>query len=133
MVKMEQKMKSKLECLKNFISKQQINSLEYLLKSEEKQYFKDKIDEIYTIVVTMPKTYEADGQGNEAIAYLHYYKSGIDFFVTEKDMEEEQLQAFGLVNMNNELELGYISIQEILELNFELDLNFVPKKLKEIN
>ncbi len=126
-------MKSKLEYLKNFISKQQINSLEYLLKSEEKQYFKDKIDEIYTIVDTMPKTYETDGQGNEAIAYLHYYKSGIDFFVTEKDMEEEQLQAFGLVNMNNELELGYISIQEILELNFELDLNFVPKKLKEIN
>ena len=126
-------MKSKLEYLKNFISKQQINSLEYLLKSEEKQYFKDKIDEIYTIVDTMPKTYETDGQGNEAIAYLHYYKSGIDFFVTEKDMEEEQLQAFGLVNMNGELELGYISIQELLELNFELDLNFVPKKLKEIN
>ena len=126
-------MKSKLEFLQNFISKQQLSSLEYLLKSEEKQYFKDKIDEIYTTVDTMPKTYETDGQGDKAIAYLHYFKNGIDFFVTEKDMEDEQLQAFGLVNMNGELELGYISIQEILELNFELDLNFVPKKLKEIN
>ena len=126
-------MKSKLEFLKNFISKQQLSSLEYLLKSEEKQYFKDKIDEIYTTVDTMPKTYETDGQGDKAIAYLHYFKNGIDFFVTEKDMEDEQLQAFGLVNMNGEMELGYISIKEILELNFELDLNFVPKKLKEIN
>ena len=126
-------MKNKLEYLKKFISKQQLSSLEHILKSEEKQYAKEKIDYFFDLIQKMPKTYETDGQGNEAIAYLHYYKSGIDFFVTEKDMEEEQLQAFGLVNMNNELELGYISIQEILELNFELDLNFVPKKLKEIN
>ena len=127
-------MKSKLEYLKKFISPVQIKSIKELaLNSEESQYFKDKIDEIYTTVDTMPKTYETDGQGDKAIAYLHYFKNGIDFFVTEKDMEDEQLQAFGLVNMNGELELGYINIQEIMELNFELDLNFVPKKLKEIN
>ncbi len=125
--------KEKIEFLKKFISKQQLSSLEHILKSEERDYAKEKIDEIYTIVDTMPKTYETDGQGDKAVVYLHYFKSGIDFFVTEKDMEDEQLQAFGLVNMNGELELGYISIKEILELNFELDLNFVPKKLKEIN
>ena len=130
---MERKMKNKLEYLKNFISKQQINSLEYVLNSEERDYAKEKIDYLFDLIQKMPKTYETDGQGDKAIAYLHYFKNGIDFFVTEKDMEDEQLQAFGLVNMNNELELGYISIQEILELNFELDLNFVPKKLKEIN
>ncbi len=126
-------MKNKLEYLKKFISKQQLSSLEFILKSEESSYAKEKIDYFFDLIQKMPKTYETDGQGNEAIAYLHYFKSGIDFFVTEKDMETEQLQAFGLVNMNGELELGYISIQELLELNFELDLNFVPKKLKEIN
>ena len=126
-------LKNKLEYLKKFISKQQLSSLEHILKSEEKQYAKEKIDYFFDLIQKMPKTYETDGQGDKAIAYLHYFKSGIDFFVTEKDMEDEQLQAFGLVNMNGELELGYISIQEILELNFELDLNFVPKKLKEIN
>ena len=125
--------KEKIEYLKNFISKQQINSLEYLLKSEESAYAKEKIDYFFDLIQKMPKSYETDGQGDKAIAYLHYFKSGIDFYITEKDMEDEQLQAFGLVNMNGELELGYISIKEILELNFELDLNFVPKKLKEIN
>ncbi|MGJ0353722.1 hypothetical protein NG783_10550 [Aliarcobacter cryaerophilus] len=126
-------MKSKLEFLQSFISKQQLNSLEYLLKSEEKQYAKEKIDYFFDLIQKMPKSYETDGQGDKAITYLHYFKSGIDFYITEKDMEDEQLQAFGLVNMNGEFELGYINIQEILELNFELDLNFVPKKLKEIN
>ncbi len=124
--------KEKIEYLKNFISKQQLNSLEHILKSEEKQYVKEKIDYFFDLIQKMPKTFETDGQGDKAIAYLHYFKSSIDFFVTEKDMEEEQLQAFGLVNMNNELELGYISIQELLELNFELDLSFIPKTLEEI-
>ena len=124
--------KEKIEYLKNFISKQQLSSLEYLLKSEEKQYAKEKIDYFFELIQKMPKTYETDEQGDQAIAYLHYYKSSIDFFVTEKDVETEQLQAFGLVNMNSELELGYISIKELLELNFELDLNFTPKTLEEI-
>ena len=124
--------KEKIEYLKNFISKQQLNSLEHILKSEEKQYVKEKIDYFFDLIQKMPKTFETDGQGDKAIAYLHYFKSSIDFFVTEKDMETEQLQAFGLVNMNGEMELGYISIQEILELNFELDLNFVPQTLEEI-
>ena len=125
-------MKSKLDYLKKFISKQQLNSLGHILKSEEKQYAKEKIDYFFDLIQKMPKTYETDSQGDKAIAYLHYYKSSIDFFVTEKDMEEEQLQAFGLVNMNGEMELGYISIKEIIELNFELDLSFVPKTLEEI-
>lgn len=125
-------MKNKLEYLKKFISKQQLSSLEFVLKSEESAYAKEKIDYLFDLIQKMPKTYETDGQGDQAIAYLHYYKSSIDFFVTEKDIETEQLQAFGLVNMNNELELGYINIQEILELNFELDLNWSPKTLEEI-
>ena len=124
--------KEKIEYLKNFISKQQLSSLECVLKSEEKQYAKEKIDYFFDLIQKMPKTYETDEQGDQAIAYLHYYKSSIDFFVTEKDVETEQLQAFGLVNMNSELELGYISIKELLELNFELDLNFTPKTLEEI-
>ena len=126
-------MKSKLEFLQSFISKNQIKIITDILNSEESSYAKEKIDYFFDLIQKMPKTYETDGQGDKAIAYLHYFKSGIDFFVTEKDMEDEQLQAFGLVNMNGELELGYINIQEIMELNFELDLNFVPKKLKEIN
>lgn len=126
-------MKSKLEYLKKFISKHQINSLEYILNGEESAYAKEKIDYFFNLIQKMPKTYDTDGQGDKAIAYLHYFKSSIDFFVTEKDMEDdEQLQAFGLVNMNNEIELGYISIQELLDLEFELDLEWTPKTLKEV-
>ena len=134
MEKMEQKMKSKLEFLKKFISPVQIKSIKELaLNSEESQYFKDKIDEIYTTVDTMPKTYEADGQEDKAVAYLHYFMNNSDFFIIEKDKEEEQLQAFGLVSLNGHYpELGYISIQELLEVGFELDLEWSPKTLKEV-
>ena len=126
-------MKNKLDYLKKFISKQQINSLEYLLKSEEKQYFKDKIDEIYTIVDTMPKTYDTDGEGDSAIVYLHYFINNSDFYITEKDIEDEQLQAFGLVSLSgDEPELGYVPISELIDMNVELDLYWSHKTLKKV-
>jgi hypothetical protein len=77
----------------------------------------------------MPKTYETDGQGDEAIAHLHYFTSGFDWYITERDMEEEQLQAFGLACVH-ETELGYISIVELLRNGAELDLHFMPKAIK---
>ena len=57
----------------------------------------------------MPKSYETEGQGKEAIVTLHYFTGSWDWYITEKDKEEEQLQAFGLVS-GFEKEYGYTSV-----------------------
>jgi hypothetical protein len=81
----------------------------------------------------MPTTYQTDGQGDQAVAYLHYFGAGFDWYVTERDCEVEQLQAFGLINMGWGVEHGYISIVEIfLACGAELDLYWTPKKLAEL-
>ena len=117
------------EALQHFIGASQKMVLAEIIDGEESQFFVDKIIEIARTVSAMPKIYETDGQGDEAIAHLHYFTAGFDWYITERDMEEEQLQAFGLACMS-EKELGYISIVELLLNGAELDLYFVPKAIK---
>ena len=57
----------------------------------------------------------SDGKGDDAVVYLHYFRGGMDWYITEKDMEEEQHQAFGLADLGYGGELGYISIQELID------------------
>jgi len=119
--------------LKPFISKQQLSVLGDACYGEERRFFIDKIVEMGNLIKTMPKTYEQDGKGDQAIVSLHYFKGNMDWFITEKDMEMPQHQAFGLADLGYDgEELGYISIQELIENNVELDLHFTPKTLKEI-
>jgi len=122
-----------LQLLQHFISEQQLYILTLALNGEEGQYFKVLIDNISNIIETMPKTYEQDGKGNDAIAYLHYFNANMDFYITEKDMCKEQLQAYGLADLGYGAELGYISIKELIDNNLEIDLHFNPKPLKELN
>ena len=126
-------MEEKIKYLQNFINLVQLRILDENSTGEEKPYFKNKIDEIYNIVNTMPKVYEQDGKGDDTIVYLHYFAKGMDWFITEKDKEEEQLQAFGLVNMDlNYPELGYIPIQNLIRFEVELDLKWTPQSLKDV-
>ena len=83
----------------------------------------------------MPRTYEQDGLRNEAIAYLHYFNGNMDFYITEKDTHEsEQWQAYGVsVRIDHDSELGYISIADLLDNGFEIDLYFTPTKIGEIS
>jgi len=102
-------------------------------EGEEGAHFAKLILDLGQLLETMPKTYEQDGLGDQAIAYLHYFMGGMDWFITERDMEEEQLQAFGLADLGMGCaELGYISIQELIENGVELDLYWTPKTLAEI-
>ena len=81
----------------------------------------------------MPRGYEQDGKGDSAIAYLHYFTGSCDWYITERDTTDEQHQAFGLADLGYGPELGYISVQELIENGAELDLYFEPKPLKEIS
>lgn len=117
--------------LHGFIGQAQLSVFDQMRHSEECQFFYDKSVELAGIVETMPVTYETDGQGDQAIAHLHYFHpSGADWYITERDCESAQHQAFGLAVVWEE-ELGYISIVELLQNGAELDLHWSPKTLSQ--
>lgn len=127
--------------LRNFVSPHQLLAIGDLCRGEERHFFLDKIIEMTDLIQKMPKTYEQDGKGDEAVAFLHYFAPGYDCWITEKDMGEgdslpehgEQHQAFGLAWVHGgHPELGYISISELIQNGVELDLHFEPKKISEI-
>ncbi len=117
--------------LQEFINPSQLSVMMSNCRGEESEFGKQKLQEMYDLIQDMPKTYEQDGKGAEAIAYLHYFNSSYDFYITEKDMGDEQIQAFGIANME-ESELGYINIKELLSQNCELDLYWTLKSLRNI-
>ena len=125
-----------LKKLDGFIPVQQRRALGDLMRGEERQFFFDKLVEMANIVETMPKTYEQDGKGDEAIVYLHYFSASQDWYITEKDSEAEQHQAYGLADIGFGGEQGYISLVELTQMRgfpfVELDLHFTPRTLREL-
>ncbi len=110
--------------LDKFINPQQLTLLHELSEeSEEAQFFKDKLQEITALINRMPVTYETE-QTDNPIAQLHYFLGSIDVYITERDVNPEQNQAFGYVNLGYGFEAGYVSIPELLESKLELDLYF---------
>ena len=113
------------------INKLQRKAIQEALNSAEEEWFLDKIDEIQKIINEMPRTYETDGQGDNAVAYLHYFTAQFDWYITEMDISATPKQCFGLVKMQ-ETELGYIDLMELVNCGAELDLHWTPKPLKYI-
>ena len=132
---------SHLNSLKHFIGPAQRTVLRENFRNDEKDYFFEKVRQLAELVVNMPETGETNGQGRQAVAQLHYFAGGqANWYITEKDkgspddeIKGVQHQAFGLGNLFGDGdELGYISIQEILDNGGELDLYFKPETLAEI-
>lgn len=125
-----------LMTLREFMPSSQIKAITSAMREEEKQYFFNKVVELAELIKNMPKTYEQDGKGAKAIAYLHYFRGNMDWYITEKDAgspeDPRQVQAFGLADMGYGGELGYISIVELLENKIELDMYFTPIPLENI-
>lgn len=131
-----------LVTLKPFMGSTQTRVVRSCMRGEEKEYFFQKMIDLATLVETMPHTYQQDGKGEAAIVYLHYFAGGSgNWWIIEKDKgaaeETDQVQAFGLANLfggptDQDAELGYISIVELLECGAELDFHFTPKTLAEL-
>lgn len=119
--------------LRHFIGTRQLRVMRDLCRGEEGDHFRAKLAEIAKLITTMPKVYEQDGKGDEAIVYLHYFIGSGDWHITERDTSDEQLQAFGLADLHGDGgELGYICIQELIECGAELDLYWTPKTIAAI-
>lgn len=122
-----------VKVLKSIMSPMQLSVMGDGCRREEKDFFFDKLEEMANRFTNMHKTYEQDGKGDDAIVHLHYFKGNADWFITEKDMEDQQIQAFGLCDLGmGHPELGYVSLEELAQTGAELDLHFTPKTLREV-
>lgn len=118
-----------------FLPKYQCFSIGMCLQGEEREFFAKKIDELRNVISTMPVTYQQDELGDEAIVHLHYFYGNCHWYITEKDLEGDgTIQAFGMADLGYGPELGYISIEEIVQSDIpvELDLHWKPKTRAEI-
>ena len=80
----------------------------------------------------LPELYETEKVPlKEKIIYLHFFIGGFDWYITEYDGDELM---FGFVILNNDFEMaewGYISFQELLNINingFEIDRDLFWKQ-----
>ena len=120
-----------IKSIKGFVCSSQLNAISQACRGEEKQFFFDRLVEVSDTIKNMPETHEQDEEGDNAIAYLHYFKGNYDGYITEKDMESEQFQAFGLAKIHV-AEMGYISIVELMDCQVELDFHFTPTSIREL-
>lgn len=122
--------------LQHFMPRSQWACLMMGLQGEERSHFAQLLKVYAERVATMPTTYATDGQGDQAIAYLHYFRGAADWYITERDGDPDQSgqhQAFGLAcPFGDEGELGYISIVELRQIGAEMDLYFEPCTLAAI-
>lgn|SRR3990167_4977228 len=121
--------------LRKFIGTAQLDTMLTLMHGEEGEWFRAKLIEMHQRVSTMPTIYAQDGLGMQSVAHLHYFTSGADWWITERDSEPVQRQAYGWADLGfgpGCPELGYISILELIRNRAELDLHFEPTKLCDI-
>lgn len=118
-----------------FLSRSQLATMLEGCRGEEQEFFMTMFVSLSERIAGMPKTYEPDGLGLQAIVHLHYFLGGSDWYITEKDIEGGVQQAFGYAVLNGDeecAELGYISIEEITRYGAELNLHFKPCTLAAI-
>ena len=59
-----------------FVPRSQWTAILEGLNGEERPYFIEKVREYNARIYAMPKTYEQDDLGEQAIAHLHYFSGG---------------------------------------------------------
>lgn len=126
---------SKLDTFRAFVGPVQRQAIYSAMQGEEGAWFRAKVRDLIVQFETMPKTYDQDGLGENAIAHLHYFTGACDWYITERDSDpdgEGQIQAFGSANLGYGAELGYVSIAEIIRCHAEIDLHFKPCTLARL-
>jgi len=121
--------------LKTLIGPAQRAALWAALEGEEREHFAEIVTRLVATWQAMPATYATESQGRAAVAHLHYFLGGADWWIIEKDSDPDnagQIQAFGIADLGMGPELGYISIPELLEVGAELDFYHTPKTVAEI-
>jgi len=113
--------------------------LEDVKKCLASEVLRDGMYRLASTVKNMPKIYEQDGMGDEAVAHIHYVLNSpihgkSHWYITEREPGSSQIQAFGLVSLYNGYpELGYIDISNIMSVRgVSIDYDFQPTTLGEL-
>lgn len=124
-----------LDDLRPWLSRQQYRAMADVIRNgEESAAYIDRAKVLASIIDGMAETYEQEGKGDEATAYLHYSQGGGNWYITEKDAKGNGTeQAFGLANAApGDTKLGHIGVDELTGAGVELDLYFAPKPLSQV-
>ncbi|MGO2878513.1 MAG: hypothetical protein ACTIDT_01015 [Halomonas sp.] len=124
-----------LDDLRPWLSRQQYRAMADVIRNgEDSAAYIDRAKVLASIIDGMAETYEQEGKGDEATAYLHYSQGGGNWYITEKDAKGNGTeQAFGLANAApGDTKLGHIGVDELTGAGVELDLYFDPKPLSQV-
>lgn len=117
--------------LQPYLNRNQRLGLIQMLCGEECAWYRQRMREMLNVISGIPAIYATDGQGESAIAHLHYFTPNADFYFIELDRESENLPGFGLAIITD-AELGYMNLMEVLANGGELDLHWKPLTIAEI-
>lgn len=119
--------------LRQFIGKSQLAAMVNICKGPDGPWMRMVMRAAAIRIAAMPQTYDTDGQGDAALVHLHYFRGDRDYYITEKDKEAQQHQAFGYADFHDGCaELGYISLVELCGAGVDFDLYWTPKPLKDV-
>jgi hypothetical protein len=124
-----------LATLRALTNPSQFAAVAAALRGEESAHFAEIISRLHATWQAMPATYATEAQGRAAVAQLHYFLAGADWWIVEKDSDPDsagQFQAFGIADLGMGAELGYISIPEILAFSAKLDFHYTAQTVAEI-
>jgi hypothetical protein len=125
--------------LGNFVPREQGKALLEICRTKEgREEMAEPLTRLVATIAAMPKTYQQENLGEEAVIHLHYFTGGCDWWITERDIDDDgegQVQAFGYADLGDpqNSELGYISIKELCaERTMNVDLYWAPITLREL-
>jgi len=128
-----------IKTVRPFLSASQLEIMGSACRGEEREWFKAKFIELADLIAKMPETYAQDGKGDAAIVTLCYFtkSTGHHWYITEKDKGDgsddlSQHQAYGLSDLDEGEEKGYISLPELFSVGAQLDLHFTPTTVGEV-
>lgn len=117
--------------LRPYLCRNQRLGLMQSLCGEASAWYRQRLREMLNVISGIPALYATDGQGEAAVAVLHYFTSQADFYFTELDRESADLPGFGLAIITD-AELGYTNLTEVLANGGELDLHWTSQTIAEI-
>lgn len=122
-----------METRNKLVPSQQVG---FLMEMEDPMESRDMLSNVVKAYKDIPSLYKQDDKGHNAVAYLHYFVGGVDWWVTEYDRSTGEM--FGLSSLNDDWTLGYFNVSFFKNNDLsplqkpELDFYFKYQTLNEI-
>lgn len=122
-----------MEARNKLVPSQQVG---FLMEMDDPIESRDMLSNVVKAYKDIPSLYKQDGKGYNAVAYLHYFVGGVDWWVTEYDRSTGKM--FGLSSLNDDWTLGYFNVSFFKNNDLsplqkpELDFYFKYQTLNEI-